>query len=149
MVKEGRMQARKQSDTNRLRPTGATLLWVLILLVVGGMYLAVNARSAKAGREVITLETQREELLRTRAGKLVDLAERRAPDWMLDRAYSMGFREAKPDEVVYLVVDQYQPEVEFVAPSPPSSIRSAGKAFSPDYTETLGDWLSRWLGVGE
>jgi hypothetical protein len=44
--------------------TGNTLLGLVALLVLAGMYLAVNARLAQAGRELLGLEERRSALMR-------------------------------------------------------------------------------------
>ncbi len=125
------------------------MLWLVLLLVVGGMYLAVNAKVAAAGRDVLTLEDRRLELQRENAELGAQLAKLSAPDRMIERAQALGFRPAGPGEIEYLIVDGYQPPPEFSAPSPPASTRAADSSLSPAYTETLGEWVSRWLGRQE
>ncbi len=145
-VRRRRQASRGAPWRGQLQWTSGTLLWLVLLLVVGGMYLAVNAKVAAAGREVLTLEDRRLELQRDNAELGAQLAKLSAPDRMIERARAMGFRPAGPEEIEYLIVEGYQPPPVFSAPSPPASTRAVDSSLSPAYTETLGEWLSRWLG---
>lgn len=123
--------------------TGGTLLVIITLLGVGGMYLAVNAKVAEAGRKVLILEGQRKELMQRNAELTSQLARLLAPESMMERASELGFRAARPGEIDYLVVEGYQPPDEFVAPQPPLEGEGLSGGVSPSYSETIGDWLSR------
>ncbi len=122
------------------------MLLVIVILVVSGVYLAVNARLAKAGRDVLSLEKQRSELLRVTSELSADLATRTAPETMMARAATLGFHAAQPEDVLFLTVDGYMPPADFVAPRPPSAPDDVQAMLSPAYTETLGEWLMRWFG---
>jgi len=156
MVGEGRGVRAKRTHAARqaawrlqVRWTGKTMLLAIVFLVVSGVYLAVNARLARAGREVLTLEERRSELLRVTSELGSDLAIRTAPETMLAKAGALGFRAAGPDDVLYLRIDGYVPPAEFVAPRPPATEDDGPAMLSPAYTETLGDWLMRWIGSTE
>jgi hypothetical protein len=134
----------------QIRTTGRTALWIVGLLVLGAIYLAVNAEVARAGRELLVLERQREQLQRANAELSTTYAELTAPELMMEKAAYLGFRPARMEEVEYVVVESYVPEAEFVGPSPPASERERDSMLSPSYTETLGDWFSRlFAGGGE
>jgi hypothetical protein len=115
------------------------------LLLIGGMYLAVNNKVARAGREVLRLEAAREELLRTNSALQAELAQRAAPEVMLERAEGLNFRPAKLSDVEYIVVEGYQPVEPFIAPRPPAGADDQSTMLSPAFTETLGDWVARAL----
>jgi hypothetical protein len=68
---------------------------------------------------------------------------------MLAKAWALGFHAAGPDDVLYLRIDGYVPPAEFVAPRPPATEDDGQAMLSPAYTETLGDWLMRWIGSTE
>ena len=124
------------------------MLPLIALLIVGGMYLAVNARRAQAGRQVLVLQKRQAELERMNADLTATLAERTSPERMLDLALSLGYRPAEPGDVEYIIVEGYPGPPVFVAPRPPSSSNMGEGMLSPAYTETLGEWLLRWLGWG-
>lgn len=134
----------------QIRTTGRTALWIVGLLVLGAIYLAVNAEVARAGRELLVLERRREHLQRENAELSTTYAQLTAPELMMEKAAYLGFRPARPAEVDYVEVDGYLPEEEFVGPSPPASDADRSSMLSPSYTETLGDWFSRlFAGGGE
>jgi hypothetical protein len=156
MVREGSGVRAKRTHAARqaawrlqVRWTGKTMLLAIVFLVVSGVYLAVNARLAMAGREVLTLEERRSELLRVTSELGSELATRTAPETMLAKAGALGFHPAGPDDVVFLSIDGYVPPAEFVAPRPPATDDDGQAMLSPAYTETLGDWLMRWIGSSE
>jgi len=144
-----RAQAFKQAPwRNQLRFTGATMLWIMVLLVVGGMYLAVSAKLADVGRQVLELEEQREELLEQRNELSVVLAQLVSPQRMAERATAMGFRPAGAGDVEYLKLEGYIEAAPFIAPRPISAVRAFGQSLSPAYTETLVDRVERMFGDG-
>jgi cell division protein FtsL len=146
MVKARRNQAFRQAPWRlQIRTTGETLLWLTAMLVVGGMYLAVSAKVAQAGRQVLSLESQRSELLRQRNELSARLAELTSPEQMLPRAAELGFKPAGPDVIIYVTVEGYAPQAPFIAPRPPASPDPGQGDLSPAYTETLGQWFTRWL----
>lgn len=126
-----------------VRSTGRTMLLVVTLLGVGGMYLAVSAKVADAGRRVLTLESQKADLQQTNDELSARLASLTSPERMLELASGLGFRPANPGEVEYLVVPGYEPPAPFVAPKPPAATDSSVSQLSPAYTETLGQWFGR------
>jgi len=144
-----RIQAFKQAPwRTQIRLTGGSMLPLIALLIVGGMYLAVNARRAQAGRQVLVLQRKQAELERINADLTATLAELTSPERMLERALSLGYRPAEPGDVEYILVEGYPGPPEFVAPRPPASSSMGEGTLSPAYTETLGEWLLRWLGSG-
>jgi len=67
----------------------------------------------------------------------------------MEQAAYLGFRPALPSEVVYLKVDGIKIKSEFEAPRPLSSEEARPGMLSPSYTETLGEWLSRFAIGGD
>jgi len=142
-------QASRRSGWHLRGSAGGTFLLIITLLGIGAMYLAVSARAAEFGRQVLTLESQREDILQGNAELTAQLALLTAPEQMLARASELGFKPAGPQDVDYITVSGYQPDAEFLAPRPPVSGDIGQTALSPAYTETLGEWFSRVLGTDE
>lgn len=143
-VKKHRKQAFKLTPwRSQLRVTSRTVLTAIVLLIVGGLYLAVNARVARSGRSVLIMQSERAELQRQIAELTATLAELTTPERMLERALALGFRPAELGEIEYVVVADYIPPDPFIAPKPPNSTTERDGGLSPAYTETLGDWISR------
>ena len=146
---KARKQAFKQAPWRvRVRSLGGTLLWVVALLAIGGMYLAVSSRVARAGRVVIEHEARKERLILANTELTAELAALTAPERMLSLARGMGFRPARASEIEYVVVEGYVPPEPFVAPRPMSSITDRAAALSPAYTETLGEWMMQFFRGG-
>ena len=140
-------QASKQAPWRiHIRSASGTIMWILVLLVIGGVYLAVNSKMARTGREVLDLESVRTELRRTNAELTSELAALTAPNRLEELAAAMGFRPATQDEVEYVFVEGYQPEAPFIAPRPVSWEGDIPVSLSPAYSETLGQWFARFLG---
>jgi hypothetical protein len=139
-------QAIKQGSwRSQVRITSRTVLPVIALFLIGGLYLAVNSRVAREGRRVLELQSQMDELERQTAELTANLAELTMPSQMLELALELGFRPAEMDDMMYVVVPEYQAGEPFVAPNPASSLTAREAGLSPAYTETLGEWMSRWL----
>jgi hypothetical protein len=131
-----------------IRSTGRPVLGLIGLLVLGGVYLAVNARLARAGRELLELEGRREALMRANSELSAALAEATAPEIMRERAAYLSFHPAGPDDVQYLFIEGYAGEPGFDPPRPLTNGPDRRSMLSPAYTETLGEWLARWLEGG-
>jgi hypothetical protein len=143
-VNRARTQAFRQAPWRIARQsTGRTLLGLVAMLVVAGMYLAISARLAEAGRELLRLEERREELIRETSVLGATLADLTTPNRMLERAASMGFHPAHAKDIEFIVIDGYAPPPGFRAPPPIGSPVGRSGGLSPAYTETLADWLLR------
>jgi hypothetical protein len=129
-----------------MRFSGNTMLAVIALLTVGGMYLAINARLARAGRRVLELQKERANLIRQFDEYASTLAEMTSPDQMLEQALALDFEPAGPGDIRYIYVEGYTDSEPFIAPLPPSTVNTGDETLSPAYTETLGEWLKRWFG---
>lgn len=129
----------------QIRATSRTALWIVGLFVLGGLYLAVNAKVARAGRELLVLGRRQETLARANAELNATYAELTSPELMMERAAYLGFRPVRPEEVEYLAVEGAITEKTFMAPRPPRSETNRFGMLSPSYTETLGERLVRFL----
>lgn len=144
-------QAFKQAPWRlQIRATSRTALWIVGLFVLGGLYLAVNAKVAGAGRELLVLEREQELLARANAELNATYAGLTAPELMMARAAYFGFRPVKPEEVDYVRVEGALSDPSFIAPRPPRSDTNRFGMLSPSYTETLGERLVAFLeGLGK
>lgn len=143
-------QAFKQAPWRlQILRTSRTALWIVGLVVLGGIYLAVNAKVAEAGRELLVLQRRQESLVRTNGELNASYAGMISPEVMMERAAYLGFRPALPNEVTYLIVDGIEIKSEFEAPRPLTSEEARPGILSPSYTETLGEWLSRFAIGGD
>jgi hypothetical protein len=119
------------------------LLGLVGLLLLAGMYLAVNSRLADAGRDLLTLEDRRAELIRDTTQLASQLADLTSPERLLERAASIGFHPAHAKDTEFIVIEGYQPPAGFRAPPPLGSPVQPAGGLSPAYTETLAEWVVR------
>lgn len=80
---------------------------LLILLVIGGLYLAVASRAGNAGRDLQRLEAQKAELNLENDRLRKGLADLRSMTRMANRALELGFAPAQPDQIHYVAVPDY------------------------------------------
>jgi cell division protein FtsL len=142
---EGQTQV---SWRSMIQSTGSALLWLLILLVLGGLYLSVNAKAASAGRDYLSLEDHVQEARRKNSALVAQLAEVTSPHRMMELAQSMGFRPATRRDVRFIYTEEAPRRNVYRAPPPQASLYTRLLAVSPAYTETLVDAIRRWLGIG-
>ncbi len=138
-------QAFKQAPWRlQILSTSRMALWIVGFVVLGGVYLAVNSKVASAGRELLLLERRHESLVRINGELSATYAGLISPEFMMERASYLGFRPALPNEIQYLPVDGFIISGGFEAPRPLTSDEERQSMLSPSYTETLGDWISRF-----
>ena len=143
-MRKARTQAFRQAPWRDLRQsTGNTLLGLVAMLVLAGMYLAVNARLTTAGRELLELENRRANLVRDTSQLASQLADLTSPERMLERASSIGFHPAHTKDTEYVVIQGYRLPAGFHAPPPVGSPVEPSGGLSPAYTETLAEWVLR------
>jgi len=109
----------------------ASILWVM---------LTVTVQAASAGLEIQSLENEKEKLVREIASLRTNIAIQTSAEAMLERARNLGFRQANPDEITYVVIPGYtgkQPQIIAPPPSPPSQ----RVLIKPSYTQSLSEWL--------
>ncbi len=80
---------------------------LMILLVVGGLYLAVASRAGNAGRDLQSLERQKTELSLENDRLRKGLADLRSMNRMAARALELGFAPALPEQIHYVAVPDY------------------------------------------
>lgn len=108
----------------------------VVVVALGGMYLATASRAATAGRDVQSLESQKTDLETSIHRYQALIAEAKSLDRLESRASELGYVPAQPDQMEYIVVNGY-PGAQQTGASPTANV--------PDYDETLGTWLARAL----
>lgn len=114
------------------RLTSLVLALVVLVAFIGTIYLAQSSRTAAAGRRVQELETQRELLEQQNAQLRAEIAALRSVSRLREEAEEMGYREAAPDEVVYMELAAVPPRI-----LPPEEEEDV----TPLFEETLESWL--------
>ena len=117
----------------------ATLAALAVVIVaLGGMYLAEASRAATAGRDVQSLQGQKAALNFSIYRLEADLAQAKSLTRLEQRARELGYVPAQPGQMEFLVVNGYPG-------SQPAAVAPANENAVPDYDETLGTALAHWL----
>lgn len=117
---------------------------LLIVLVIGGLYLAVASRAGNAGRDLQRLEIRKAELLRQNDRLRAELADLREMNRMALRALALGFAPATPEQVRYVAVPNYPTEPMTLA----VETTETKVAAQPTTLEWITEALRGWLGGG-
>jgi hypothetical protein len=115
----------------------ALSIGLMILLVIGGLYLAVASRAGNAGRDLQFFEARKADLSRENDRLRTQLADLRSMTRMANRALELGFIPAQPDQVHYVSVPDY--------PYPTAAEVEAAPRVEPPEAASPGDWLTRTL----
>jgi hypothetical protein len=123
---------------------GNVLLVVVGVSMIAALYLDVTARAAISGREIQDLKAAIQASQQTSSDLETQLANQTSMRVMRRRAFDLGYRLVKPNEIDYVTVPGYrkpQPEILAVVPLP--SLRAPN--IPPEYTESLLDWFDQKL----
>ena len=143
--------------TNRLNHAYSQAPWrvqrqwvsIFLLIVLGfGMiatlYLMVTSQAGIVGREIQDLRLEIIETELTNADLQTELARLTSKDEVERRAYGLGFRPVKPEDMEYLYVPGYvAPKGVELAASP--VLQPSAPSMPPEYTQSLLDWLDERL----
>lgn len=136
--REKQQQARRQRV---LSDAQVALGWFVILALaalVGAIYLSQASRIASVGRQVQILQNELDSLKRENATLERDIAEAQTLERLRVEAERLGFTRAAPDDIEYLIVQDY----------PATDTEATGLEQSnptPVPPETIGDAL--WQSV--
>ncbi|MEK7808361.1 MAG: hypothetical protein AAB571_04755 [Chloroflexota bacterium] len=111
----------------------------VVIVALGGMYLAEASRTATAGRDVQSLQIQKAELEMSINRLNASIAQMKSVSRLESRVRELGFVPAQSAQVEFIIVDGYRKGQVQAAP-----VKSAPEEI-PDYNETLGTWLARTL----
>jgi cell division protein FtsL len=122
---------------------GLILLVLVLVAMVAGIYINVNARAAISGRQIQLLTADIEDNKQENADMETVLAQLTASKSMQARAEALGFEPASTDEITYVAV------AGFVEKSPvdlsTQSQASPVSLIKAEYKETLFDWFTRQM----
>lgn len=120
------------------------LLIVLGFAMIATLYLMVTSQAAITGREIQDLRQAIIVTENTNADLQTKLAELTSNTEVEQRAYALGFRPVKPEEMEYLYVPGYAaPKGVELASAP--ELQPSAPDIPPEYTQSLLDWLDERL----
>ncbi len=115
------------------------VLLALVALIIGGLYLAQATTDITTVRDIEVLRQQRGQLERENEQLKADIARLQSIENRMDRAATLGFRPAGPEDIQYLIVDGY----EYREPTPIPTQILAPTATPQNYDEDFAGWLQR------
>lgn len=135
-------QAFKQAPwRSQIQMVGLFLLVLVGVLLLASVYLTISGRAASAGLNAYNLNYQRRVLERTIADSKAQLALLTSSGVMEERAKAMGFEQADPDKVVYVIVPGYTGRQTAILAPPPGVTEEQTVAIKSVYRQSLWDWL--------
>jgi len=124
----------------QLQWIGLFLAFLVAIAIVLGFYVNITTRTALAGREIAFAQDD----LITMQHRISDLesqiASLTSTQNMQERAASMGFKPAGPDEFTYIFVSGYSPKTAISLA--PKAVRDLTPIILPEYTDSLFDWFA-------
>lgn len=129
-------QAREMArQLSWLTEAQAALGWGVILVLVallGVIYLTQASQIAAVGRQVQVLQNELAELRRENSTLEQRIAEAQSLERLQERAIQQGFVQSQPDDIEYLIIENYPiidlsptPAVSRPIPEPPQSLAEA------------------------
>ena len=116
------------------------LLIVLGFGMIATLYLMVTSQAGIVGREIQDLRLEIIETELTSADLQTELARLTSKNEVERRAYGLGFRPVKQEDMEYLYVPGYiAPKGVELAASP--ELQPNAPSIPPEYTQSLLDWL--------
>ena len=114
-----------------------------MLALLAALYLNVTASTSISGREIQNLQSDITTNEQINADLETQIATLMSNSALQQRAQAMGFQPADPTKFEYMVVPGYFPPqpVTMVSSAPPSEMLVS----SPEFSETLIDWISKQI----
>lgn len=135
-------QAFKQAPwRSQIQFVGLFLLGLVVVILVAGIYLSISGQAAQAGLETYNLNYKQDSLERSIADSKAQLALISSSSIMEQRAQAMGFSEADPNNVVYVMVPGYTGKQTAILAPPPGIVNQQSTVIKTEYRESLWDWL--------
>jgi hypothetical protein len=122
----------------------AALLVVTGLGMTAALYLDVTSQAAITGRQIQALRTRIVESQLVNADLQSRLAELTSTESMEQRASALGYEPVAQADLQYVPVPGYI-DLAPVNLATIGALRPEAASMSPDYTESLFDWLGRAL----
>jgi hypothetical protein len=127
----------------QLQSIGLFLVVLVVIALIAGVYLNINAKAATIGRQIQNHRNRIDELENNIANQQSQLAILTSAAIMEQRAIEMGFRHAQSDDILYLAIDGYGGRSPAVLASD-TKIFAASQTqprISSAFTQSLLDWI--------
>jgi hypothetical protein len=139
---ENLTQAYSQAPWRKqLQWIGLFMLALIIVAMVAGIYLSVSAQASTAGREIQIMYGEMDEMRRNIENMESKIAYLVSNSEMEARAEKLNFTPVAADEIFYILVPGYTKPGQASLADPSGSARPISPTISPEYTQSLLDWL--------
>jgi cell division protein FtsL len=139
-------QAYQQTPWRKqLQRFGLFLLGLVIVGLVAGLHLYITAETVSAGVEIQRLELEKAGIQRQISNIKSEIGFLSSAIEMEKRAFELGFRANKPDQINYVVVPGYPGRQAAIMAPPPRPAAVQQVVIKPAYTESLWEWLFQQL----
>lgn len=128
----------RSTAENQKQVVAVVVLVAVVTIIIGGLYLAQTTTSITTARDIQQMSEHRSRLERENEVLRADIARMQNLASLQTRAATLGFQQAGPEDIFYLVVDGYVYNVP--APTPtlvPSTVTPE------EYQENFAGWLKR------
>lgn len=126
----------RKASQNQTQVVAVIILFVVVTLILGGLYLAQSATSITTVKDIEALTQQRNRLERENERLKADIARVQSIENRLERAATLGFVPAEPDDIIYLAVDGYV----YNRPTEMPTLVATTEV-PQDYEENFAGWL--------
>ena len=126
----------------QLQWIGLFMLALILAAMVAGIYLSVSAQASTAGREIQIMYGEMEEIRRNIEDSESQLAILNSNAVMEKRAEELNFYPVESADIFYLLVPGYIDPGQASLAKPPGVTIPRAPTISPEYTESLVEWLS-------
>ena len=134
-------QTYKQASwRTQLQWIGLFMIVLASIGIVSAFYINVTSRKSLAGRQIAASKENILAMQHNISELESKIAAAGSSQNMQDRATTMGFVPAKPEEFVYILVPGYTPKPAFSLA--PKAVPNPAPFMLPEYSESLFDWLT-------
>ncbi len=128
----------RNAAENQKQVVAVVVLLAVVTLIIGGLYLAQTTTSITTARDIQQMSEYRSRLERENEVLRADIARMQNLGSLQTRSATLGFQQAGPEDIFYLVVDGYVYNV----PAPtPTFVPST--TTPEEYQENFAGWLKR------
>lgn len=116
------------------------ILGLFVAIIIGALYLSQSANSSAMGRQLEVLIAERNDLEQTNERLRAEIASLRGVGRLLTRATELGFISATQDQIMYVVVNGYNPGRDEMPELADANIPQAQDIVVPAYDESFIGW---------
>ncbi len=112
-------------------------LGLFVAIIMGALYLSQSSTQSVIGRQLEDMIDTRDQLEQSVEQLRSEIANLQSMPRLQARAEALGFTSADAGDIIYVVVDGYDPEREISVQPLTAPVDSL-----PEYDETFGGWLN-------